>query len=257
MTFGLACRGTSCYSLGMAEISIGERVPGSRLKVIEEMARVKSGRKWRRVFRCVCDCGVERVVRRDHLLSGQTISCGCYVNQDSYKSRADYHGLQGSPEYKIWKGIRKRCYGKNQTGYENYGGRGITMCDRWKSSFKAFFEDMGPRPSANHSIERTNNDGNYEPGNCVWATDFEQNRNRRDNVMLEFRGERLCLTDWARRFGMKKGTLRSRLESGLSVEEALTIPVRQWRSDEQFFQTPESQRDWDWHRDSARRNQEG
>jgi hypothetical protein len=238
----------------MVEISVGLPVAGTKLTVAEELPRVKSGRKYRRVFRCVCECGNERVVRYDHLRSGHSTSCGCDKSNVDYTIRPGYHGMEGTPEHGIWLGIKKRCFRKRDKAYRNYGGRGITMCERWKSSFKAFFEDMGPRPSEQHSIERTNNDGNYEPGNCIWATDFEQNRNRRDNVMLEFRGERMCSADWARRYGMSKGTLRARLESGLSVEEALTIPVRQWRKDEEFLATPILERDQAFHRDYARRN---
>lgn len=135
----------------------------------------------------------------------------------------------GSAEYEIWRGMKRRCRRVKASDYPAYGGRGIQVCERWKSSFNAFFEDMGPRPSPDHQLDRfPNQDGNYEPGNCRWATRAEQNRNRKDNRMITFRGETLCLADWAKRFGMRKGTLFERLRRGLSVEEALTIPVRQW-----------------------------
>jgi len=136
--------------------------------------------------------------------------------------------MADSPEYGIWKGMKKRCYHPRARGYHNYGGRGVKVYERWLHSFKAFFEDMGSRPSPEHQIDRIDGDGDYEPGNCRWVTRGEQNRNRKDNRFLEFRGERLCLADWAKRFGIRKGTLHDRLARGLSVEEALTIPVRVW-----------------------------
>lgn len=215
----------------MIEISVGSRVADTKLTVVEELPRVQSGRKYRRVFRCVCDCGNERVIRLDHLRSGHSTSCGCYVDPESFKKRPGYHGMYGSPEHGVWKGIKKRCYDPHAQRYGRYGGRGITMCERWKSSFKAFYEDVGPRPSPKHSIDRyPNRDGNYEPGNVRWATAGEQRRNTDDVRILEFRGERMCLADWAKRLGMRKGTLYYRLQRGLSVEEALTTPVRPWGS---------------------------
>lgn len=207
-----------------------ETAPGDRfgkLTVLAELPRVKSGRKIRRVFRCVCDCGTERIVRLDHLRSGHTGSCGCLPQ--SNENRHGYHGMDGSPEHGIWRGIKKRCYSPGARGYAMYGGRGIRLCERWHS-FKAFYEDMGPRPSPGHQIDRIDSDKDYEPGNCRWATRAEQNRNRKDNRMLEFRGERMCMADWAKRLGMRKGTLSDRLARGMSVEEALTTPVRQWIS---------------------------
>ncbi|WP_417353520.1 hypothetical protein [Flavobacterium alkalisoli] len=88
------------------------------------------------------------------------------------------HGLYKSPEYKVWTEMKRRCHKETASGYERYGGRGISVCDRWKDSFSAFYEDMGPRPSVNHSIDRMDNDGNYEPSNCRWATNSEQMKNR-------------------------------------------------------------------------------
>jgi hypothetical protein len=130
--------------------------------------------------------------------------------------------------YSIWCGIISRCEdessGKN---FAKYGGRGISICRRWRESFVAFQADMGEPPSDRHSIERRNNDGNYEPGNCVWATPAEQARNRRSTLLIEFNGETLCALDWARRYGIKPGTLTFRLRTGWSIHEALTTPVGQ------------------------------
>lgn len=129
-------------------------------------------------------------------------------------------------EYAVWRAIKQRCCNPTHRKYHCYGGRGIKMCERWRNSFHVFLQDVGPRPSAEYWIERINNDGNYEIGNVKWATAFEQCRNRRQNRNITFNGETLCVTDWAKRIGMSKSTLRDRLASGWSVSDALTLPVQ-------------------------------
>ena len=119
---------------------------------------------------CHCECGRTTVVQSSHLKSGNTSSCGC-----SRSAR----GMTGSRERRTWSAMKTRCYNKNWHAYENYGGRGIAICDRWLESFESFYADMGDKPTPNHSIDRINNDGNYEPDNCRWATSSEQNRNQR------------------------------------------------------------------------------
>lgn len=127
--------------------------------------------------------------------------------------------------YKTWKNIRKRCGNSKDEHYRNYGGRGIVVCDRWQSSV-SFIEDMEPTWFLGASIERIDNDGPYSPENCRWATLWEQNRNKRVNVWLDFEGERLCLADVARRVGLHKRTLGCRLRAGLQPPE-LFAPVNQ------------------------------
>jgi hypothetical protein len=118
---------------------------------------------------CRCACGTERLVRADRLRAGKSKSCGC--------QRVSMRGL--TAEGVCWRGMKQRCRNPNNPAYPSYGGRGITVCERW-NSFENFYADMGPRPSPQHSIDRwPNNDGNYEPGNCRWATKSEQNENRR------------------------------------------------------------------------------
>ena len=126
--------------------------------------------------------------------------------------------------YGSWKGIIQRCCNPKSPAHHKYGGRGITVCERWRS-FKAFYEDMGPRPSPLHSIERINNNGNYELGNCRWATRREQSRNTRQNVMLVFSGRTQCIAAWAEERGMKPKTLCRRLKCGWPVELAITAPL--------------------------------
>ena len=134
--------------------------------------------KNRHYWRCLCVCGVERVVRGDSLKSGATGSCGCLRDERTSAANTT-HGKSQAPEYLIHKNMKSRCYNEKDKRYPDYGGRGITVCDRWLSSFGSFYTDMGDRPAAALSIDRIDNDGDYEPGNCRWATSSEQNINKR------------------------------------------------------------------------------
>lgn len=135
------------------------------------------------------------------------------------------HGFSGSSEYQTWKSMKARCCNLNDLNHKDYGARGITVCQRWRDSFMAFYEDMGPRPNG-MTLERINNDGNYEPGNCKWVTWKKQLRNTRRNRILEFNGKRQCLTELAEQFGICKYVLRSRLYLGWSIERALTQKIQ-------------------------------
>lgn len=117
----------------------------------------------------------------------------------------------------------QRCRDKGCKNYPNYGARGIKVCDRWKNDFYAFATDMGPKPERG-TIERINNDGNYEPSNCRWATTWEQTRNYRRNVKLTYQGRTQCVTDWAAELGVGRSLILSRLKMGWPPEAALTIP---------------------------------
>jgi hypothetical protein len=127
-----------------------------------------------------------------------------------------------TPEYKAWISMIERCEKPTCPCYHHYGGRGITVCERWHS-FDLFLKDMGARPSRGHSIERLNNNGNYEPSNCKWATAKEQSRNRRSNSLLTLNGETKCITDWAITLEIPPTTIWSRLAHGWSVERTLTV----------------------------------
>ena len=137
------------------------------------------------------------------------------------------HGLSYTLEYRAWQQMRLRCTNPKHAAYPAYGGRGITVCARWLASPQAFLDDMGPKPSPHHELDRIDNNRGYEPGNCRWATRKTNDRNRRNNRLLDFRGERLALAEWCERLNLPRDTVRKRLESGRSVEAALTTPVRQ------------------------------
>lgn len=134
--------------------------------------------------------------------------------------------MSRSPEYIIWQQMKKRCFNASNPAYHNYGGRGIVVCARWRNDFAAFLDDMGKRPSEQHSLDRINNDGNYEPGNCRWATGKEQMNNCRINVFVEFNGKTQTLVQWARELGLPDYLPSARLRHGWTVERALTSPVR-------------------------------
>jgi hypothetical protein len=141
----------------------------------------------RAYWNCLCSCGNTTEVQSQQLTCDKTKSCGC-LNIEKIIARSTKHSqsIRGSisPEYKSYFAMKNRCYNQNATQYKNWGGRGIKVCDRWLSSFENFLEDMGKKPSAKHSLDRINNNGNYEPNNCRWATNLEQNENKRNNKLI-------------------------------------------------------------------------
>lgn len=142
------------------------------------------------------------------------------------------HGLtrggKFSAEYRAWMKMLHRCYAPTYHRYDRYGGRGIGVCELWRSSAVAFISDMGPKPSPKHSLDRINNDGNYEPENCRWATKSEQIANSSKARNLDVFGNIMCVTAAAATFGIKESTLRQRLNRGWTLERALKQPVRRW-----------------------------
>ncbi len=136
------------------------------------------------------------------------------------------HGMSGGTEHNAWQNMLARCLNPKNPRYAQYGGRGIQVCARWQGNhgFTHFFADMGSRPSAEHSLDRVDNDGPYSPENCRWTLENQQQRNRTNNNLVTFRGETLCLKDWSARLGIDYGTLRHRLRRGMTVEAAFTTP---------------------------------
>ena len=186
---------------------------------------------------CICICGIERVVPKDHLLQGATRSYGC-LNRDLSRERATKHNQSGTIEYRAWAESKTRCFNPAIKCAKDYSERGITMCHGLRDSFELFLRIVGLKPTKDHSIDRIHNDGHYSCGECVecttnnwsmnihWATKAEQSRNRRSNIYLTLGVETMILTDWAKRKGMEPSTLSWRIKRGWSVERALLTPVR-------------------------------
>ena len=151
---------------------------------------------------CKCDCGKEISCFGFSLKNSNTTSCGCYN-----KEIITRHGMYNTPEYSAYIQMKQRCYNANHKRYKNYGQRGITVCDRWIVSFDNFLEDMGRKPSKNHSIDRINVDGNYEISNCKWSTDYEQRTNKQNTVIFELNGIKMHQNEWARKFGISSTNL--------------------------------------------------
>jgi hypothetical protein len=172
---------------------------------------------------CLCDCGTPKAVAAGHLSAGRVNSCGCNrVKHGRYRAGA---GSTTHSAYSSWFSMMNRCTDVNHVAYHRYGGRGIKVCDRWLD-FWSFVEDMGERPSESHSIDRINNDGNYEPGNCRWATKTEQASNTSINRYVSDGDRKVTVTERARELGMSQNAVRMRLEGGWSEEEASSTPKK-------------------------------
>lgn len=183
-----------------------------RLVAVEPAQKDKSGNcRWL----CRCDCGASTISQEGKLRSGHARSCGCLQREASTK-----HGLIGTRVYEIWRSMSKRCLNPRHKSFPSYGGRGIKVCARWSDVAK-FYADMGD-PPAGMSLDRIDNNGDYEPGNCRWATPAQQTRNRRPNVNLTLNGRTMCVTDWARETGVSRETIYTRLRRGWSIERALS-----------------------------------
>lgn len=193
-----------------------------RLVLLDRLPKVKGKhvKWWAR-----CDCGREKAVLIHLVVRGDTRSCGCLRQE-----KPRIHGAHRTPEYNVWRAMNQRCHRRTHKQWKNYGGRGISVCTRWRHSFTNFIADMGQRPP-HTTLERKDNDGDYRPGNVVWATWKEQTRNKRSNVILEFKGQRKTVGDWAVELGINRATLNNRLRSGWSVARALTEMVKAGRHD--------------------------
>jgi hypothetical protein len=198
-----------------------------KLTVLERAPNNTAGKTPCSQWKCQCDCGATAVVRGHCLRTGHTTSCGCHGRSVGGK-RTRTHGRSGEGIYIIWQKMIERCHKPDNPAYDRYGGRGIYVCDRWRESFENFLEDMGERPSLEHSIDRKENDGPYCKDNCRWATDTEQARNTRRNHYLTYNGRTMAISAWAEEIGLTTDTLNGRIYRGWDVHRALTEPLRKW-----------------------------
>lgn len=199
--------------------------PFGRLVVIAFAGYRRRHARWE----CRCHEGNIVVVSASMLISGRTQSCGC-LQRDTMRTKKTTHGKSDTAEFRIWWGMLERCEDPRKKAYPRYGGRGITVYEPWHD-FMTFYADMGPRPTAQHSLERLDNDQGYNPTNCVWATPPVQSRNTRRNNLITFNGITQCLADWSITTGIKRVTIFGRLRKGWTVKDALTITPRPWGRD--------------------------
>lgn len=172
---------------------------------------------------CLCDCGNEFTTCGGKIRSGEVSTCPACSRERVRLSRVT-HGISKTVEDRIWSHIKSRCFNPKVPCYKHYGGRGITMCDRWRESLENFVSDMGTRPSPAHSIDRIDNNGNYEPGNCRWATTKEQANNTRSNRKVTVSGETKNSTQWADSIGVRREVIYKRLKRGINGENLLAKP---------------------------------
>lgn len=176
---------------------------------------------------CICECGVRKPVTANSLRQGRSKSCGC-LNRDIITS----HKMSKTRFFRIWQTMKRRCYEKTRDNYHLYGGRGIRYCERWQK-FQNFMDDMHKsyleyseiHGEKDTSLDRIDTNGNYEPSNCRWLTMKKQSRNKRNNRIITYKGESLCISEWEERLGFSSSLLNNRLRAGWSEKEALEIPV--------------------------------
>lgn len=194
---------------------------------IHEIKEIKGAKKRKYYYLCQCSCGKEAVVHSDLLKRGYTRSCGCLSSeQRKTGDNRRVHGLKNTPEYICWTTAKQRCFNPKNEKYPDYGKRGIKMCDRWCNSFEAFYENMGKRPSSEHSIDRIDVNGHYCPENCRWATREQQANNRRTCKNVTLGCVTLTVSQWEREMGFKCGVIKRRLLLGWEESRALTTPLR-------------------------------
>lgn len=198
-----------------------------RWTVIERDMTLSSSRAY---WICECECGNIKSVMGKYLRNKQSKSCGC-LKEEKLKINGLKHNMRHTRFYSIWANMKSRCTNQNSEAYKDYGQRGIKICDRW-NEFNNFYKDMyssyqdALQYNENIMIDRIDNDGDYEPDNCRWASIIEQNNNKRNNRLYSYKGNTLTISEWSNNLNIPYQTLLNRFNSGWSVERALTLPVR-------------------------------
>ena len=183
--------------------------------------RVEPSGKTKVYWLCRCECGTEKEFEGSSLRQGTSRSCGC-VGKERIKNFNLSHNMSKSKEYRAWQKMKERCYNPNIERYPVYGGRGIKVCDRWLESFDNFYEDMGPRPSSKHSIDRIDVNGDYEPGNCRWVTMQEQHYNKRNTLYVEYKNENKSLSELCKIYNLNYKSTWKNYKKGFTFEGILT-----------------------------------
>ena len=218
----------------MADITIPNNTPNckdipaetyGRLTTVGLPFTIYSGNKYRAYQQCVCSCGTLKQYRLSSLKSGDTRSCGCLMREIASKCNSK-HRCCGTSEYRAWASMLARCLSTTHHAFHHYGGRGISICERWRV-FENFLADMGQKPSPKHSLDRIDNSGNYEPSNCRWATWVEQANNKRSSHMVTIGGVTDTLPNWCRIHDISYNCVQARLRLGWDYNTALTKPVGQ------------------------------
>jgi hypothetical protein len=211
---------------------IAENLAGQkfgRLTAIEDIGKTTRGRVWR----CMCECGQEAESVSTYLKNGHKKSCGC-LHADSAKISGIKQRTHGytttdkkwtASEYGVWMSMKARCGNPKASSYKRYGARGIAVCERWMK-FENFIQDMGPRPTNKHSLDRIDTDKGYEPGNCRWADQMQQAQTRTNVRKIHAFGETMTAAMWGRRTGITAMTIRNRIDAGWTPEDAVTKPKR-------------------------------
>lgn len=181
-----------------------------KLTPIEVIGKNKNGLL---LYNCLCDCGNIKVAGSRYLTEGKITSCGC--------ARKKSKGKSNSITYKSWISAKQRCLNPNNHNYKNYGRRGIKMCEKWINSFVAFLEDMGERPSSNHTLDRIDNNGNYEKSNCRWATKREQSNNTRTNRLIKINDKEITVSEFSRKYGINISNVFYELKKGMNPKDII------------------------------------
>lgn len=180
----------------------------------------------RKLWKCRCDCGNIVNVVTFRLTTNKIKSCGCLRNEKLIE-RSTKHNMRYSRIYNTWRSMRSRCSNPKNPAYKNYGGRNIKVCDEWQNSFKAFYEwSLKNGYKDDLTIDRINNDGNYEPSNCRWVDRKIQNNNTRHNRLITYQDKTMNISQWAEYVGLTYSCLKTRLYNGWSIEKALTTPIK-------------------------------
>lgn len=196
------------------------RLNGQRFGLLTVIERAGSAEGFA-LWKCRCDCGREIIVAGNKLRAGRK---NCCPSAEHKSARRISLTVEYKSEYQSWRKMRDRCNDPNHKAYLNYGGRGITVCDRWKV-FRDFMLDMGRKPHPRYTIEREDVNGNYEPANCKWIARADQGRNKRNSVFVTYNGKRILLIDLVEDLGLSRSTVYGRLKGGWTLAQAIALPL--------------------------------